>query len=514
MMKSLSGFVVRTSVLSLAFTAPVAFGDDVKDLRFFAKGEQEYRLIFRSSDNEALDPNAYILNRVEDPKDNPVNRSKYSKGAGSGSVDAWSGSLSSAYSDRIELDGFIQSSVAKAMLPFATTLKSVMGNDAASNPLGNNNDMKAALVKSILSVRKGLSDAWKKSAAVLPEDSQPLEKEILFIPLGRNEKLSTSELFYQSRKLSVSPVAFNLLRRGNLSTMEKVMRFNLRGAIQQAADNWNGKAPVTFVGARTFARMSKNQLRIHMQGLVVLHPRTIKGLGIKDTQISLDDLVIPGKIDVGGPNEFDHIPVALVEIYQQLDGQEIKSGKTNTPPLLEFKFGEFDTYTTATSEFTVSAKSTDKKVELTAPMFTIVSDRDGETKKLRRKLVPRLEGYVNQLWKFGPKIANNVKVDLNLLNVPVNLETTNIPMIDLAVSAGIKLGSHRLMIGAFEIGSVDEQFTKGVNDAVNAQIATQIKAAEAKGVKAGEDQLGVSNLGGIIPVNADELIKLIINYRS
>ena len=211
--------------------------------------------------------------------------------------------------------------------------------------------------------------------------------------------------------------------------------------LQNYSIRLGNQAPVYFMGAIMNIHLKKNASSIKTQILLGLNSTEIPFTQAND-QVTFSHLVVPTIYPSLAP------PVMSVEF-----NQAVRAARTR--PSLHVEFGPLKGWSPEIGKL---------KVEL------------GETRSIcdgRSSSTPYLKG------QLGAKAVGNATVASAIQGMPVNfylydlnmdLLTSRVTTMNLAIGAGFRIGSSRFIFGCVNAASIDQQFQAEVNKTIETQI--------------------------------------------
>lgn len=215
---------------------------------------------------------------------------------------------------------------------------------------------------------------------------------------------------------------------------------NLR-ELQTHSIRLGSQAPVYFMGAIMNIHLKKNASSIKTQILLGLNPAEIPFAQAND-QVNFSHLVVPTVYPSIAP------PVMSVEF-----NQAVRAARTR--PSMHVEFGPLKGWSPTVGKL---------KIEL------------GETRSIcdgRSSSTPYLKG------QLGAKAVGNERVASAIQGMPVNfylydlnldMLTSRVTTMNLAIGAGFRIGSSRFIFGCVNASSIDQQFQSEVNKTIEAQM--------------------------------------------
>ncbi len=199
--------------------------------------------------------------------------------------------------------------------------------------------------------------------------------------------------------------------------------------------------PVYFLGAIMNIHLKKNSSSIKTQLLLGLNPAEIPFSQAND-QVSFSHLVVPQTLPIAAP------PVMSVQF-----NQSVRAARTR--PTMNVEFGPLKGWNPSIGKL---------KIEL------------GETRSLcdgRSSSTPYLKGQLGARAVGNATMASAIQglpVNFYLYDLNVDLLSSRVTTMNLAIGAGFRVGGSRFIFGCVNAESIDQQFQSEVNKTIESQV--------------------------------------------
>ncbi|MFN8943810.1 MAG: hypothetical protein ACK5WZ_04205 [Pseudobdellovibrionaceae bacterium] len=295
-----------------------------------------------------------------------------------------------------------------------------------------NQNLNELVLLSAQHIQTAIIDILEKVDANL--SNEDAEYSIVLLPWKQSDPF-----YYTSANVQVTGRVSGSSAFGKPPRFYDEVESNLR-ELQTYAFNTAPDAPTYFLGSMMNIHLKKNSSSIKTQILFGLNPNEIP-FEQSNEQVRFTHVVIPPR------NPVTPAPVMSVQIHQY-----VRAARTR--PNLQIEFGPLKGW---------NSQAGNLKILL------------GENRSLcdgRSSSTPYLKGTLADKAVSNPTLASALRgrpVNFHVYNLKMDLFTSSVTTMNLAIGAGFRIGNSRLVFGCANVTSVDQQFQEEVNKTIQSQ---------------------------------------------